>query len=200
MTILAETSSSGIFEDMLLVVHVVVCLLLCLVVLMQRPKQEGLGAAFGGGMTDQAFGARTTDVLQKGTVYLASALFIITLVLSILVGSRSTASLIEQENQENVEAAMEEAAPKAAKLADELESEELADKVKEMVETEQASEGEKPEADKPENDEPKAAEETVKPQAEISEKTEAPTTTEPAQPEASVEPVKPAEESKEEPK
>ena len=45
-------------------------LLIVLIVLMQRPKQEGLGAAFGGGMTDQMFGAQTTDVLQKGTVWL----------------------------------------------------------------------------------------------------------------------------------
>ena len=33
----------------------IVCCLLLLLVLMQRPKQEGLGAAFGSAMTDQAF-------------------------------------------------------------------------------------------------------------------------------------------------
>ena len=32
----------------------IVCALLLLIVLMQRPKQEGLGAAFGAQMTDQA--------------------------------------------------------------------------------------------------------------------------------------------------
>lgn len=87
MTILADMTN--VFTSVLLVVHVAVCLLLCLVVLMQRPKQEGLGAAFGGGMTDQAFGARTTDVLQKGTVYLGTALFIITFAISVLVGAES---------------------------------------------------------------------------------------------------------------
>lgn len=55
---------------------------------MQRPKQEGLGAAFGSGLTDQAFGARTTDVLQKGTVYLGTLFFVITLILAILIGKR----------------------------------------------------------------------------------------------------------------
>ena len=74
--------------NLLLVIHVIICLLLALVVLMQRPKQEGLGAAFGAGLTDQAFGARTTDVLQKGTVYLGTLFFIITLVLAILIGKR----------------------------------------------------------------------------------------------------------------
>ena len=55
--------------NLVIIAHVVVSLLLVLVILMQRPKQEGLGAAFGSGMTDAAWGARTTDVLQKGTVY-----------------------------------------------------------------------------------------------------------------------------------
>ncbi len=104
MTILADFNT--IFTNILLVVHVGVCLLLCLVVLMQRPKQEGLGAAFGGGMTDQAFGARTTDVLQKATVYLGSTLFIITFALSVLIASKSSekkiTTLIENGKQEQL--------------------------------------------------------------------------------------------------
>ncbi|MFK7912131.1 MAG: preprotein translocase subunit SecG [Akkermansiaceae bacterium] len=74
--------------NLLLVIHVIVCILLALVVLMQRPKQEGLGAAFGGGVTDLAFGAQTTNVLQKGTVYLGTLFFVITLILAILIGKR----------------------------------------------------------------------------------------------------------------
>lgn len=78
--------------NLLLVIHVIICLLLALVVLMQRPKQEGLGAAFGGGLTDQAFGAQTTNVLQKGTVYLGTLFFVITLVLAILIGKQQAAN------------------------------------------------------------------------------------------------------------
>ena len=78
--------------NLLLVIHVIICLLLALLVLMQRPKQEGLGAAFGSGLTDQAFGARTTDVLQKGTVYLGTLFFVVTLVLAILIGKRQSAN------------------------------------------------------------------------------------------------------------
>jgi len=70
--------------NLLLIAFVIVALLMSLLILMQRPKQEGLGAAFGSGMTDQMFGARTTNVLQKGTVYLASLFFILTLTLAIL--------------------------------------------------------------------------------------------------------------------
>ncbi len=73
---------------LLLVVFVVVCLLMGLLVLMQRPKQEGLGAAFGGGMTDQVFGARTTDVLQKGTIVLGSLFFILSFTLAILLSKQ----------------------------------------------------------------------------------------------------------------
>ena len=49
----------------------------------------GLGAAFGSGMTDAAWGARTTDFLQKGTVYLGTLFFVFSLVLAILFGKRN---------------------------------------------------------------------------------------------------------------
>ncbi|BDS08523.1 hypothetical protein NT6N_35630 [Oceaniferula spumae] len=88
MTPVIAANWLNISINLLLVIHVIICLLLALVVLMQRPKQEGLGAAFGSGLTDQAFGARTTDVLQKGTVYLGTLFFVITLVLAILIGKR----------------------------------------------------------------------------------------------------------------
>jgi preprotein translocase subunit SecG len=60
-----------------------------LLILMQRPKQEGLGAAFGGGVTDQVFGARTTNVLQRGTVYLGSMFFVLALTLAVLYGIKN---------------------------------------------------------------------------------------------------------------
>jgi preprotein translocase subunit SecG len=75
--------------NLLLVIFVIVCLLMILLILMQRPKQEGLGAAFGGGVTDQVFGARTTNVLQRGTVYLGSLFFILALTLAVLIGQQN---------------------------------------------------------------------------------------------------------------
>ncbi|MEY3898406.1 MAG: preprotein translocase subunit SecG [Verrucomicrobiota bacterium] len=75
--------------NLLLVIFVIVCLLMTLIILMQRPKQEGLGAAFGGGVTDQVFGARTTNVLQRGTVYLGSLFFILSLTLAVLIGQKN---------------------------------------------------------------------------------------------------------------
>ena len=86
--------------NLLLVVFFIVCLLMVLLILMQWPKQEGLGATFGTNVTDQVFGARTTNVLQKGTVYLGSAFFILSLLLSVLIGKRNTHnSLIVRETK-----------------------------------------------------------------------------------------------------
>lgn len=68
--------------NFLLVIHVLVSLLIILLVLMQRPKNEGLGAAFGGGMTENLFGAQTTNVLQTITRWLGGIFFVLTLLLS----------------------------------------------------------------------------------------------------------------------
>ncbi len=73
----------------LVVIYVFVCVSMILLVLMQRPKQEGLGAAFGANATDQLFGARTTNVLQKGTVYMAVLFFLLTLGLAILLQKKN---------------------------------------------------------------------------------------------------------------
>ena len=74
----------NIFINLLLFVHVIVSLLIIVAVLMQRPKNEGLGAAFGAGMTDSLFGAQTTNVLASITRWLGALFFILTLVLSAL--------------------------------------------------------------------------------------------------------------------
>lgn len=74
----------AIVINILLAIHVVVSLLIIFLVLMQRPKSEGLGAAFGGGMTDNLFGAQGTNVLQTITRWLGGLFFALALVLSIL--------------------------------------------------------------------------------------------------------------------
>jgi len=86
---LAAIDWLSISINLLLVTFFIVCLLMTLLILMQRPKQEGLGAAFGGGVTDQVFGARTTNVLQRGTVYLGSLFFLISLTLAVLIGHQN---------------------------------------------------------------------------------------------------------------
>jgi protein translocase SecG subunit len=79
----------SIFIPVLLGILVIVCILLTLVVLMQRPKNEGLGAAFGSGVTENIFGAQTATVLTKATVYLGCIFFGVTLLLTVLIARQS---------------------------------------------------------------------------------------------------------------
>jgi preprotein translocase subunit SecG len=75
--------------NILLGIYVFVAVLMMLVILMQRPKSEGLGAAFGGGVTENIFGAQTTNVLTKVTGWLAAIFFLLTFILSILYARKA---------------------------------------------------------------------------------------------------------------
>lgn len=98
----------------LLVVYTIICVLMILVVLMQRPRSEGLGAAFGGGVTENLFGAQTTNVLQKFTVWLGIAFFVLTLVLAMLYARTSNISpSLQKQLMQPGEAETSEAAPAA---------------------------------------------------------------------------------------
>src|SRR5260221_1808694 len=79
-----------ILINFLLVIYVLVALLMVLVILMQRPKSEGLGAAFGAGVTENIFGAQTTNVLVKFTTWLAGIFFGLTFARSFLYSYQST--------------------------------------------------------------------------------------------------------------
>ena len=63
----------GIFTFVLILVS----LFLVMVVLMQKSKDGGMGAALGGGAAEAAFGADTTNVLSKSTIYGAILFFVL---------------------------------------------------------------------------------------------------------------------------
>jgi preprotein translocase subunit SecG len=107
----------SILINVLVAFHVVVCLLMVVVVLMQRPKNEGLGAAFGGGMTENIFGAQTTHVLQKFTVWLGIVFFALTLLLAILYAKRGTGETAIQKELLSQPVPAATAAPTAAPAA-----------------------------------------------------------------------------------
>jgi preprotein translocase subunit SecG len=92
--IFAVISGLTIGTWVLMFIFAIVCVLMSTVILMQRPKNEGLGAAFGSGTTDQLFGARTTNVLQKSTVYMATLFFLLVLAISILINKRPKATTL----------------------------------------------------------------------------------------------------------
>src|SRR3954466_11994694 len=63
----------GIFTFILILVS----LFLVMVVLMQKSKDGGMGAALGGGAAEAAFGADTSNVLSKSTIYSAIIFFVL---------------------------------------------------------------------------------------------------------------------------
>jgi preprotein translocase subunit SecG len=75
--------------DVLLFFYVIDCLFMGLVIMMQRSKQEGLGAAFGGGFTESVWGAQTSQVLVKATVWAAIFFFILSISLARLYSHRA---------------------------------------------------------------------------------------------------------------
>jgi preprotein translocase subunit SecG len=82
--------------DVLLVIYVIDCAFMGLVIMMQRSKQEGLGAAFGGGITESIWGAQTSSVLVKATVWAAIIFFSISILLARLYSHRAFMSAEEK--------------------------------------------------------------------------------------------------------
>ena len=70
-----------ILVALLYVVEVVSCLLLALVVMLQKPKEGGLGG-LAGGMGEAVFGADAGNVLIKVTVWLGAIFLVNTLLLA----------------------------------------------------------------------------------------------------------------------
>ncbi len=72
-------------------IHVLVAAVLIVLVLMQKSSEQGVGAAFGGQMTETVFGGSITP-LVKMTIYCACILLATTLTLAILHSRRSSQS------------------------------------------------------------------------------------------------------------
>ena len=80
----------------LTVIHVLVALALIGLVLMQKSQDQGVGAAFGGGVTDTVFGAGTTTALVRMTIWCACILLGTTLILAVLHSRRSKGESLMQ--------------------------------------------------------------------------------------------------------
>jgi len=78
--------------DVLLFIYVIDCAFMGLVIMMQRSKQEGLGAAFGGGFTESVWGAQTSNVLVKATVWAAILFFVLSITLARLYSHQEALS------------------------------------------------------------------------------------------------------------
>jgi preprotein translocase subunit SecG len=74
----------NVLIGILTVVHVLVAMALIGLVLMQKSQDQGVGAAFGGGVTETVFGAGTTTALVRMTIWCACIMLGTTLLLAIL--------------------------------------------------------------------------------------------------------------------
>src|SRR5262252_1943173 len=89
---------------LLTIFHVIVCIFLILVVLLQQGKGADWAGAFGGGGTQTAFGARGAGtVLSKATTAAAVIFMFTSLALTILISQPGGSSVISdgarQQNQ-----------------------------------------------------------------------------------------------------
>jgi preprotein translocase subunit SecG len=60
------------------IIHIFVCLFLMLVVLLQQGKSGGMGAALGGGATQQVFGGRGAGNLLTRATAVCAGIFMLT--------------------------------------------------------------------------------------------------------------------------
>ena len=100
---------------LLTILHVIVCLFLILVVLLQQGKSADWSGAFGGGSSQVAFGQRTTATLLSKATTAAAILFMVTsLALTIMAGRVGSNSVIPAGATGNKPAAAPAAVPAPA--------------------------------------------------------------------------------------
>jgi len=76
---------------LLTIIHIVVCLFLVIVVLLQSGKAADLAGAFGGMGSQTAFGPRgSATVLSKATTFAAAAFMVTSLSLAIMASRKAT--------------------------------------------------------------------------------------------------------------
>lgn len=97
---------------LLIALHIIICLALILVVLLQSGKGADLGSAFGGGSSQTAFGARRGNVLTRFTAICAILFMITSFAITFVYSPRllTKRGLVTKE-----EVATEEKTPKESK-------------------------------------------------------------------------------------
>jgi preprotein translocase subunit SecG len=95
-----------IVKILLYVVEVVVCVLLGLIVMIQKPKEGGLGGAFGASALEGTLGADAGNILVKATAVLGTLLIVNTIVLArISATPDSVVETVAVEEQQSAPAA-----------------------------------------------------------------------------------------------
>ncbi|BBO73856.1 preprotein translocase subunit SecG [Desulfosarcina widdelii] len=80
---------------LLIVIHVVVCIALIMIVLLQTGKGADMGAAFGGGSSQTLFGSTgASTFLSKATTAAAIVFMLTSLILAYMSGGKVTKSVV----------------------------------------------------------------------------------------------------------
>jgi preprotein translocase subunit SecG len=96
----------AILDTLLKIIHVLACLILMFVVLLQQGRGGGLGAAFGGGAASQVFGGRGAgNILTRATAICATTFMLTSVALAYRSSSqdRALAARIELDKMRKAE-------------------------------------------------------------------------------------------------
>ena len=78
-----------------LVIHIIICLFIVFVILLQSGTSADVAAAFGGMGSQTAFGPRAgANVLTKATSWSAAAFMVTSIILSVMMSHRSSSSVL----------------------------------------------------------------------------------------------------------
>lgn len=91
-------------EGIVLFIHIVVCVLLVIIVLLQSGKSADLAGAFGGVGSQSTFGPRgTATILSKMTTTLAILFMVTSLTLWILASNEADSSSVVRQGDESTQ-------------------------------------------------------------------------------------------------
>ena len=80
---------------LIIVIHIIVCIALIMIVLLQTGKGADMGAAFGGGSSQTLFGSTgASSFLSKATTVAAVVFMLTSLILAYMSGDKSSKSIV----------------------------------------------------------------------------------------------------------
>jgi preprotein translocase subunit SecG len=82
---------------LLIIIHIIVCIALIMIVLLQTGKGADMGAAFGGGSSQTLFGSTGASTFLSKATTLAAIVFMLTsLILAYMSGHRTGSSIMTE--------------------------------------------------------------------------------------------------------
>lgn len=108
---------------LIVIIHVMVCVALIMIVLLQTGKGADMGAAFGGGSSQTLFGSTgASTFLSKATTAVAVIFMVTCFILAYISTHRQSSSIMEGDRAPVEQTADESAAPESAAPSAETET------------------------------------------------------------------------------